>query len=415
MWKTVALTGIVMSALALCAAVLLASRDAGTNLAEYRYRPLAIDAKLQGAPIWSPDGKAVAYQALLNGQYHIFVRYIASPVATDLGIHRDYAKPRHWSADSRRVFFSATTPASTPQNPKRGFYSISAIGGDPAFIMDRPKDAIATDFSPDVRELAVFCRCDGNKFSVFFSSPLGSPWRRYGPDPFATMTVYNGTDLKFAPDGKKAVLLYTGVKQEPEAWVLPFPPGSSQPRRTLTEIPTRNVLQGASWMPDSRHLVISMSAGGNDHLWLADTDSNRAYQITTGTSSESDAGVSPDGKTVAFNKSDVNLNVISVSLVDDAIHMLVGTERNERMAAWAARAQELAYVTDRNGPMEVWIRSENGLSRPAVTQDNFPDSRTHFIMDPALSPDGSRLVFARQGPDGAIRNWIISLKETRTA
>jgi hypothetical protein len=71
-------------------------------------------------------------QGLLNGQYHTFVRHIASPVATDLGIRREYAEPRRWSADSTRVFFTATTPEFNAQNPKLGFYSISALGGDPA-------------------------------------------------------------------------------------------------------------------------------------------------------------------------------------------------------------------------------------------------------------------------------------------
>jgi hypothetical protein len=71
-------------------------------------------------------------------------------------ISRDYAEPRRWSADSRRVFFVATTPDSTPQNQKQAFYSISRIGGDPAFIVGIPNDANAADFSPDIRQAAVF-------------------------------------------------------------------------------------------------------------------------------------------------------------------------------------------------------------------------------------------------------------------
>jgi Tol biopolymer transport system component len=235
------------------------------------------------------------------------VRYITSPVATDLGIHREYAEPRRWSADSRRIFFFATIPDSTPQNQKQGAYSISVIGGDPALIMDMPNDASGADFSPDAREAAVFCRCGGNKFTVFFSSPAGSPWRRYEPDPFATTTFYNGTDLKFSPDGKKALLFYTGEKSEPEAWILPFPSGTGKPHRVLSRVPPHNVLSALSWMPDDRHIVFAMSAVGGNHLWLADTDSNESYQLTTGISSEFEPGVSPDGKTVAFDKFDLNL------------------------------------------------------------------------------------------------------------
>jgi Tol biopolymer transport system component len=223
--------------------------------------------------------------------------------------------------------------------------------------------------------------------------------------------MYNASGMDFAPNGGSIFLYYTGEKSEPEAWVLPFPAGAS-PRRVLKDLPQRTVLTSASWMPDSRHVVFGISAaGGNYHLWFGDTASENRYQITTGTSFEFVPAVSPNGKTLGFEKQDMNLNVISVSITGNEIHTLLGTERNERMAAWATKVPALAYVTDRNGPMEVWIRSSDASSRPAVTQDTFPGSKTQFVMNPSLSPDADRVIFVRQGPDGANRNWIMSLTD----
>jgi hypothetical protein len=34
---------------------------------------------------------------------------------------------------------------------------------------------------------------------------------------------------------------------------------------------------------------------------------------------------------------------------------LVSTGREESMAAWAAKAEKLAWVTNRSGPYEIWI------------------------------------------------------------
>jgi serine/threonine protein kinase/Tol biopolymer transport system component len=409
--KAIAVIGMAISTLLIGVIALVGRKNAGADLATYQYVPFAIDAREQGYPIWSPDGKAIAYQAFVQGQMHIFVRYLASPVATDLGIRRDVAWPRRWSADSRRVILFATTPDSTLQNWKLASYSISAIGGDPAFITEIPKDLEEGDFSPDLRTLAVQCRCDGGKIGVFFSSPVGSPWRRYQPDPFAATNTINDGDLRFAPDGKKALLLYTGEKREPEAWILPFPPGSGPPRRVLEGVPPQNSFEWCSWMPDSRHFVFTMGTAGQSHLWLADADSNEGHQVTMGTSSEYEPAVSPDGTVLAFAKHDLNLNVISLSLFDNTTQTLVGTERRERMAAWAAKTGQLAYVTNRNGPMEIWIRSGDGSNRPVVTKDNFPGSRTRHLMNPSLSPDGNRIVFVRDGPEGELRDWIMSLSE----
>jgi Tol biopolymer transport system component len=292
---------------------------------------------------------------------------------------------------------------------------MSVFGGDPAFIMDTPlNDYAAGAFSHDNRSVAAFCRRSGDdKFGVFVSSPLGSPWRRYQPDPFATTVTYSGPGLEFAPDGSKILLWYTGEKvgaAEQEVWILPFPPGRGKPRRVLTNLPPHSVLTAGSWMPDSRHLVVGLFTGDHSHLWLADTESNDAYQITTGISSVFSPGVSPDGKTLVLRKFEGILNVISVSLVDGKVQTLVGTE-NARMAAWASKAQALAYVTDRNGPMEVWIRSGDGSTRPAVTQGTFPGSRNLGIMNPALSPDGTRIIFCWHGPNDEVRNWIMLLSE----
>jgi Tol biopolymer transport system component len=219
--------------------------------------------------------------------------------------------------------------------------------------------------------------------------------------------------LNFAPDGKKIFLSYTGEKQELEAWVLPFPIGTGKPRRILmTPGPYVVLGETSSWLPDNRRVVICLSPKDHtNHLWLVDTDSAEADQITGGITSEFNPGVSPDGKTLAFTRVDFDLDVISISLVADKIQTLLGTEAKERMASWVADAQQLAYVTNRSGTMEVWIRLADGSSRPAVTQDNFPRSRNQILMNPVLSPDGSRVIFTRQGPDGSIRNWIMRLSE----
>jgi eukaryotic-like serine/threonine-protein kinase len=79
------------------------------------------------------------------------------------------------------------------------------------------------------------------------------------------------------------------------------------------------------------------------------------------------------------------------------------------MAAGAANSDVLAWVTDRNGPYEIWVRSSAGSERPAVAAAQFPDDKNRWFMDPSPSPDGQKLIFVRIEHGGIDRLWILSL------
>ncbi len=78
------------------------------------------------------------------------------------------------------------------------------------------------------------------------------------------------------------------------------------------------------------------------------------------------------------------------------------------MPFWAAKTRSLVYLTDRNGPFEIWIR-KGSEDRPAVTLHDFPADSTQWFMGPALSPDGDRIIYTRIEPGGLARLWISSV------
>ena len=57
----------------LAAAIAYMLKPAGQNIGNYRYTPLATDGY---GPVWSPDGKAVAYSAQVDGVWQLFERYL---------------------------------------------------------------------------------------------------------------------------------------------------------------------------------------------------------------------------------------------------------------------------------------------------------------------------------------------------
>jgi Tol biopolymer transport system component len=164
-------------------------------------------------------------------------------------------------------------------------------------------------------------------------------------------------------------------------------------------------------MPDSRHIVVALASDQNapTHLWMADVKSNNLTPLTTGTANESYPAPSPDGQSILYQQNSPEFNVTSASLEDGSTKTFISTGRAESMAAWSANPSKLTWVTNRNGPYEIWVRLPDGSDRPAITTADFPPGTNRWFMNPSLSPDGDRLVYVRIDQAGVERLWISSL------
>ena len=78
-------------------------------------------------------------------------------------------------------------------------------------------------------------------------------------------------------------------------------------------------------------------------------------------------------------------------------------------ASWSSNYPRFAWETDRNGPVELWVRGPDGSERPAVTPADFPVGSTSDLGYPSLSPDGERLIYRRFDDKNVSRLWMSSL------
>ncbi len=380
----------------------------GPDFSEYRFTPFAMAPEGQGGPIWSPDGKGVVYAGRVNGKAQVFLRYLNSSVSTQLTKTTDGAFPVAWSSDGKRLFFLAKNPSG----PGDALFSVATIGGEPELIMAvEPTNRYALSVSPDGRTVAEFRRDESGLFGIAISSPAGSPFRKYSPAPFAGKDVFNTPVIRFSPDGTRLLLLRAGDQGREEAWLVPYPEARGTPRLVLKNLPQAGGTPTFSWMPDSRHIVISFERNQEtpSHLWIADTESEEIRPLTSGTSVESQPAMSPDGRKILYVEGVSDENIVSVSLDDGALRNLIATDRSESMPAWAASVAKLAYVTNRDGPQQIWLHGPDGSDRPIVTGNDFPGESTNWFMNPSLSPAGDRIIFTRVDAAGSCRMWIESL------
>ena len=391
---------VVLGGLAIVFALLWFTRPHGLDLSSYHYTPFATDAEPEVNPSWSPDGKSIAYLKRVGLQYQLMIRALDTPVPVQLtkmpeGVYLDVGNRPIWSPDGSRIYFVGARPGR--------LWSVSVAGGEPQEVF--PNTGIAAaDLSKDGKAFALWRIIRQEKkttASLWISSPAGAPPHQYQPAPFAVEAGYTGTLVRFSPDGADIGLsIFTSA--DSAFWLLPWPEGHSAPRRLFSK---RNLPDAPrfDWMPDSRRLLMAMEGG----LWLGDSRTDTLERVTASASEGDDTpAVSPDGQRIAFSTGTSDYDIVSIPLDGSPPRPILATARNEFAPSWSLSGR-MAFVTNRSGQDEVWLRDAQGdFERPIVTQSDFPDEKTLAIHNAALSPDGARIAYDRQSSKVLDALWI---------
>ena len=355
--------------------------------------PLSFEQGGQTALVWSPDGKAVAFGARQKDTdpYQLYVRYLDSPVATKItSTAAGVSGVVEWTTAGRIIFVS---PGQV--------WSVSPVGGEPEpFGMDiGAKGATLVFSAPSVTRdgtaLAGVFRGGDGVVNIWTAASSHAALEPYKPSPFAARTFFTGINVKFSPDGRQLLLFQDIGVDGVQAWLMPYPGNAANPpRRILQGILRARRPPAFSWMPDSRHVVMSAAFGGGvEQLYLADTVSGTLAVLFSGTRAQVAPAVSPDGSRLAFLESTTDYDVVSLDLASAAVTPIIATERSEQQPAWAARDTAMVYVTDRNGASEIWWHKEGLTDRPIVTARDFPPGTVAAFATPTLSPDGTRVIY----------------------
>jgi TolB protein len=275
--------------------------------------------------------------------------------------------------------------------------------------------AVRGAISPDGRTLAVL-RDEAETtalLTLWLSSPPGAEPRRFEGPPFNQGAGSDGR-LQYAPDGSRLLLWLTrsfdAARGETNNgfWQMRLPDGKPTP--VLPSLSGARMPADFSWLPDSRHIVFTRDDGRTPgtHLWMADVDTDFSQRLTSTSGAEGAPSVSSDGARLAFTSEATDFDLITVPIDGSPVQPLLSSTRNEFDPAWSPVSAQMAFVSDRAGRQEIWLRNQDGEQRPLVTDAAFREPTTVY-GSLAFSPDGQRLAYQRMSPETGWRIWISTL------
>lgn len=360
-------TGLVVAGLVAGAALVpglpFASRrdTAAPDLSRYRFTPISVETPTEREPAWSPDGRNIAYVASINGVLQVMTRAVGGSQAAQLTHRIRSAQGPFWSPDGSTIYFTSRADDGAGV----WLWSVNATGGTPEPVIEGASSAAV---HPDGGTFA-FAK-DGKLWIGGDSRAGDAPAREFVAQPAIGMAA---EVQAFSPDGSRLAVVAGG-----NVWVLSYPSGEARRFATST--------REASWMPDSRRLVVPAIDGANMTLSMLDTATGDTRTFYASAYSVLNPAVSPDGRRIAFMGGDSTWELVEVQIPTGRVRTMPSAGGVSWWPAWAPSGTHYAFVSER-------------LDRPAVRDAN-SESAGAFSRVLAEVDDAGSLAHVRWAPDG---------------
>jgi len=353
-------------------------------------------------PVWSPDGKTIAFFAYRDGGYDLWA------VAPDgSGQHQltwgafDDRDPA-FSHDGTRIAFSSDR--GNPLGSDYNIFTLDLRSGEIRQLTTNPAEDIMPSWSPDDRQVA-FASTRENGNGIWVADATGGGERRQATSAARVDAVSwspSGQIIAHAVDGTKGWLEVGGKSITGDEHVFPFRPsflaGGTFFYAADGKIRKRDLNGAVTTIPFTAKLEVT-PVDGTYTRRKRDFDSQaprKALGIVR-------PMLSPDGKTIAF-----------AALGDIYLMPVGGKPRNithdaayDTDPAWSPDGSTLVYSTDKaGGLLQLWLHDvKSGQERQLTHLATQP-------ISPTFSPDGKRIAYL--DVDGMWRRASIAVVDVAT-
>lgn len=358
-------------------------------------------------PVWSPDGKTLAFASDRYGNFDVFVMDALGGAASRLSHHSTDELPYSFSSDGKSVRFGASRLDAaehrqfpTPSQPE--LYEVPVAGGRVNQVFTIPAEYVVS--SRDGKRLLYHDKKGGeNEWRKHHRSAITRDLWLYeaASDKHTMLTTWQGEDRQpvFSADEKSVFFLSEeGGTFNVHSLELSNPSRRTQVTSFKTH-PVRFLSQGGGTLAFGYHGDLYTMKPGAQPVKLtvrvrtqAKSNSDSFVSINGGVQ---EMAISPDGKEIAF----IARGEIFVTNVDGTrTKRITDTPEAERFVSFSHDGKAVIYSSQRNGKWNLYKTERARADEPffyasTILRESLLVDAPGDQMQPSFSPDGTKLAF----------------------
>jgi len=357
----------------------------------------------QGDAAFSPDGNQVAFDwAGEKGNYHhVYISQIGatgSPRQLTNAGEGTFEFAPVWSPDGRYIAFYRFND----KEQALAIFVTAALGGSERrlYTAKSPHKADNLDWSPDGKSLAFCDSASADEASRVYLLSLDT--LEVHPVTSPPPGTLGDATPAFSPDGKSLAFVRDTLDVR-EIYVLPVSGG------TPTQITFDHAdIQGIAWTPDSRELIFGSSRQGNESLWHISAQGGTPQRLPiAGASWAVRPAISRKGNRLAYTSVSYSSAIFRASVTPDhkvgkPLEHFISSTGLEEGPQYSPDGKYIVFQSTRTGYHEIWRANADGSN---------PIQLTHFEKNltgtPRWSPDSKQISFDSR-PAGHSQVFVVN-------
>jgi Tol biopolymer transport system component/C-terminal processing protease CtpA/Prc len=378
-------------------------------------------------PVWSPDGKSIAFASDRFGNFDIYIMPATGGAPQRLTFHSSQDYPTSFSTDGKNVLFNSRrvdldTYADFPNGAMPELYSVPITGGRNTQVLTTPS------------EMAI---ADATGSRIFYQDRKGyeDQWRKHHKSSIARdlwvydtkakthtqLTQFAGEDRNPIPDIDGNGLLYLSEESGTfniHRLSINQPTEKSQ-LTSFTKHPVR-------FLSNAKNGTICFSYDGEIYTMKKGEQAKRVdikinmdgkindYEIVPVSAGATEMVLSPKGKEIAFV---VRGEIFVTSVEGGVTKRITNTPGQERSISFGKDGRSIVYAAERNDNWDVYKSSITRDDEPyfyasTIVKEEALVATSAEEFQPEYSPDGKEVAYLEERTTLKVIN--LATKTTRT-